>query len=42
MEVSERGLGGVNVEVEFLVGVAWYCVGMVSCVNVGLAFFWRY
>ena len=39
MEVSERGLGGVSVEVEFLEGVAWYCVGMVSWVNVGLAFF---
>ena len=39
MEVSKRGLGGVSVEVEFLEGVAWYCVGMVSWVNVGLAFF---
>ena len=42
MEVSARGLGGVSVEVEFLEGVAWYCVGMVSWVTVGLAFFWRY
>ena len=39
MEVSARGLGGVSVEVEFLEGVAWYCVGMVSWVDVGLAFF---
>ena len=39
MEVSARGLGGVSVEIEFLEGVARYCVGMVSWVNVGLAFF---
>ena len=39
MEVLARGLGGVSVEVEFLEGVARYCVGMVSWVNVGLAFF---
>ena len=39
MEVSERGLGGESAEVEFLEGMAWYCVGMLSWVNVGLAFF---
>ena len=39
MEVSERGLGGVSAEVEFLEGMVWYCVGMVSWVNVGLSFF---
>ena len=39
MEVSERGLGGVSVVVEFLEGISWYCVGMVLWVNVELAMF---
>ena len=38
MEVSERGLGGVSVVVEFFEGIAWYCVVMVLWVNMGLAF----
>ena len=37
LEVSERGLGGVSVVVEFFEGIAWYCVDMVLWVNVGLA-----
>ena len=39
MGVSEGGLGGVSVVVGFLEGIAWYCVGILLWVNVGLLFF---
>ena len=39
MGVSEGGMGGVSVVVEFLEGIAWYCVGILLWVNVGLLFF---
>ena len=39
MGVSEGVLGGVSVVVGFLEGIAWYCVGMLLWVNVGLSFF---
>ena len=39
MGVSEGGLGGVSVVVEFLEGIAWYCAGLLLWVNVGLSFF---
>ena len=43
MGVSEGGLGGVSVVVEFSEGIAWYCAGMLLWVNVGLSFFlWGY
>ena len=37
--VSEGGLGGVSVVVGFLERIAWYCVGILLWVNVGLLFF---
>ena len=40
MGVSEGVLGGVSVVVGFLEGIAWYCVGMLLWVNVGLLFFY--
>ena len=49
MGVSEGGMGGVSVVVEFLEGIAWYSAGMLLWVNVGLSFFfvgifsgWKY
>ena len=39
MGVSEGGLGGVSVVVGFLEGIAWYYVGILLWVNVGLLFF---
>ena len=35
----EGGLGGVSVVVGFLEGIAWYYVGILLWVNVGLLFF---
>ena len=37
--VLEGGLGGVSVVVGFLEGIAWYYVGILLWVNVGLLFF---